>query len=208
MHSPWLKVPLRDYEGHMTSPEVGQLPVLSELFKCALDFCRPESVAVLGIAGGNGLEQIDPAVTTRIVGVDINEHYLEEVRHRFASLAGLELHWRDITERNLGVEPVDLVHAALLFEHAGVSAALENALALVAPGGRLSTVLQLPSAETHGVSPSGYTSMQALAKDFAFVDPVELQDAMRMAGFELVEAEGRQLPAGKAFWLGIFARST
>jgi hypothetical protein len=76
MSNPWLGIPLGDYEGHMGSAEVGQLPVLAELFKCALDHCRPKSVAVLGVAGGNGLEQIDCSITKRIVGVDINRQYI------------------------------------------------------------------------------------------------------------------------------------
>ena len=33
----------------------------------------------------------------------------------------------------------------LIFEHAGLDQCLENAIALVAPGGTLSVVLQLPS---------------------------------------------------------------
>ena len=63
MSNPWLSIPLEDYEGHMGSEGVRQLRALAELFKCALDLCLPESVAVLGVAGGNGLEQIDCTVT-------------------------------------------------------------------------------------------------------------------------------------------------
>src|SRR5229473_1936879 len=98
MSNPWLSIPLEDYERHMSSPGVQQLTVLAELFKRALDYCLPESVAVLGIAGGNGLEQIDCAATKRIVGVDINQRYLDEVQRRFGTLAGLELHCRDLTD--------------------------------------------------------------------------------------------------------------
>ena len=76
MSNPWLSVPLEDYEGHMRSPGVEQLTILADLFKRVLDRYRPESVAVLGVAGGNGLEQIDCTVTKRIVGVDINQRYL------------------------------------------------------------------------------------------------------------------------------------
>jgi hypothetical protein len=85
----WLSIPLEDYEGHMGSAGVRQLSVLSELFKRALDRCLPQSVAVLGVAGGNGLEQINCAATKRIVGVDINQRYLDKVQRRFGTLAGL-----------------------------------------------------------------------------------------------------------------------
>ena len=135
MSNPWLSIPLEDYEGHMGSAGVRQLTVLAELFKRALDRCLPESVAVLGVAGGNGLEQIDCAATKRIVGVDINQRYLDEVQRRFGMLAGLELHCRDLTETDFSLAPVALAHAALIFEHVGLGVALENALSLVAPGG-------------------------------------------------------------------------
>lgn len=208
MSNPWLDIPLEDYEGHMASEEVRQLPILAELFKCALDHCRPESVAVLGIAGGNGLEQLDRSVTKRIVGVDINQQYLDEVQQRFGTLAGLELHRRDLTERQFSLAPVAMVHAALIFEHVGLGIALENALALVAPGGKLSIVLQLPSVEEQGVASTRYTSMQTLKRDFALIDRDEVQRLLRLRGFQLVEQENRSVPAGKALWIGVFARSS
>jgi len=96
MTSPWLDIPLADYESHMSAPEVAQLRALSDLFAEGLGIRRPVSVAVMGIAGGNGLDRIDQAITTRVVGVDVNPHYLETVRSRYDRLPGLELHCVDI----------------------------------------------------------------------------------------------------------------
>jgi threonine dehydrogenase-like Zn-dependent dehydrogenase len=206
MSNPWLSIPLEDYEGHMGSAGVRQLAALAELFKCALDRCLPESVAVLGVAGGNGLEQIDSAATKRIVGVDINQRYLDEVQRRFGTLAGLELHCRDLAERDFGLAPVALVHAALIFEHAGLGLAFENALSLVAPGGRLSVVLQLSSEDEQGVASTSYTSMQKLKQDFVLIDIGEFQRLLEQKGFQLVEQEDRSLRAGKALWLGVFTK--
>lgn len=206
MPNPWLSIPLEDYEGHMGSAGVQQLTVLSGLFKRALDHCLPESVAVLGVAGGNGLEQIDCAVTKRIVGVDINQRYLDKVQRRFGTLAGLELHCRDLAERDFSLPPVGLVHAALIFEHVGLGVALENALALVAPQGALSVVLQLPSEDEQAVASTSYTSMQTLKQDFALIEISEFQRLLGQNGFRLVEQESRSLPAGKALWLGVFAQ--
>jgi hypothetical protein len=59
MLNPWLDVPLADYEGHMSVPELQQLGALSDLFADALAFGRSTSVAILGVAGGNGLDRID-----------------------------------------------------------------------------------------------------------------------------------------------------
>ena len=86
----WLKIPLSDYEGHMGSDTVRQLEPLAGLFGRALELCKPRSVAILGVAGGNGLERIDCNVT-RIVGIDINPEYLKTVRERHGTLPGLEL---------------------------------------------------------------------------------------------------------------------
>ena len=57
--NPWLALPLGDYKGHMRSPA---------------------SVAILGIAGGNGLEHVDPSVTSRGVGLDLNPQYPDVTR--------------------------------------------------------------------------------------------------------------------------------
>src|SRR5262249_35714398 len=155
--------PLADYEGHMDA--VQQLSALSDLFARALDLCRPPSVAILGIAGGNGLEHLDPAVTTRIVGIDINREYLDEVQRRFGSRTLLELHCVDLSAEEdqllaASVEPVALVHAALFFEHAGAGRALDNAIVLVSWGGHLSVVLQLPQHDQAAVSATPYPSLQ------------------------------------------------
>jgi SAM-dependent methyltransferase len=207
MSNPWLSIPLADYEGHMSAEGVQQLGAVADLFKSALSYCCPRSVAVLGVAGGNGLEQIDSAVTRRIVGIDINQSYLDEVRHRFNTLADLELHCRELGGRQLDLAPVELVHAALIFEHTGLDRALENALSLVAPGGRFSVVLQLPSLEEQDIAPTQYTSMQALKHCFTLIDIAELQSLLKKKEFQLVTHQARSLAAGKALWMGIFAKA-
>ena len=97
MSNPWLTVPLSEYEQHMSSVEVQQLGALSDLFAEVIGRCRPLSVAVLGIAGGNGLDHIDSSITARVVGLDLNPLYLEAVRDRYSHLPGLELHCVDLS---------------------------------------------------------------------------------------------------------------
>jgi len=124
----------------MGSDHARQLEPLSDLFKCALDLGMPRSVAILGIAGGNGLERVDCTVTKKILGLDINVRYLDAVRQRYSALPSLELYCTDLAGEHLNLPPVELVHAALVFEHLGLGGCLENALSLVAPGGKLSVV--------------------------------------------------------------------
>jgi len=207
MPSPWLSVPLPDYEGHMRSARVQLLDALSDLFADAVECCRPESIAILGVAGGNGLERIDGNITRRIVGLDVNPSYLEAVRRRFAAAYDLELHCVDLAEETAKLEPVYLVHAALLFEHAGVGRCLENALSLVARGGALSAVLQLPGESEANVGVSPFPSIQRLEAHFSLVEPAWFRKKLEGSGFLLKHQSRRALPGGKGFWMGVFGRT-
>ncbi|MCL5746520.1 MAG: class I SAM-dependent methyltransferase [Acidobacteria bacterium] len=207
MRNPWLSIPLSDYEGHMSSETVRQLDALSELFGHALAYCRPESIAIVGVAGGNGLDRIDHAITKRIVGLDINPSYLDAVRQRHSALPGLELHCADLARQTLNLPPVRLVHVALVLEHAGLGQCLENALSLVDSGGHFSVVLQLPTEVEQGVGTSPYSSIQALRRHFTLIDPAQFREALESRGFRLERQEKHSLASGKAFWMGIFASS-
>lgn len=190
----------------MKSAQVQQLDILSDLFAQALAYCRPTSVAILGIAGGNGLERIDTGVTKRIIGLDINSSYLEEIRRRYAEMSGLQLFCVDLAEQPVEFEPVQLVHAALVLEHAGVNRCLENALSLVVAGGFFSAVLQLPSDSEADVSPSEFSAIQSLRPHFSLIDPQWFQEALSKRNFRLEEQAQYSVAAGKGLWMGIFSR--
>jgi len=195
--NPWLALPLEDYEGHMGSAAVNQLGPLSELFGEALARLRPQSVAVLGVAGGNGLEHVDSTLTARVVGIDVNPGYLAATKQRFPDLRGLELHCADLQHDVLNVEPVALVHAALVFEHAGTGQCLDTAVSLVSDGGHLSVVLQLPSEDHPVVTPSAFASMETLAGGFTFVDPHHLRRMLAQRELRLTHQARLTLPAAR-----------
>lgn len=204
--NPWQQIPLADYEAHMNAAAVNQSTALSNLFAEALALRKPASVAVLGVAGGNGLDRIDENHTRRIVGVDLNPHYLSTVRERFANLPGLELHAIDLAQEPVTLPPVELVHAALIFEHTGLGQPLTNALALLLPEGALSVVLQLPATESRNVGDSGVASIARLAAHFSLIDPAALTHTLAERGLHLVHEQHAPVPGGKTLWLGIFAR--
>src|SRR5581483_6672239 len=102
------------------------------------------------------------------------------------------------------IEPVQLVHAALVFEHAGTDGCLQNALGLVSPGGAFSVVLQLPGAPGAEVAATPFPSMRQLKADFRLIDPADFQRTVTARGFHRVYETQRALPAGKAFWMAIF----
>lgn len=206
MSNPWLNVPLADYEGHMGSSAVQQSEPLSRLFAEALLLFNPASIAILGIAGGNGLERVKTQAIQRILGIDINPDYLDAVRERYAHLPGLELHCADLAEQTLDLAPVELVHAALIFEHTGTARAVDNAAALVAPGGALSVVLQLPGDSAQNVGNSGYTSVQSHSEHFSLVDPFEFAQILGALHFSVIHRSRRPVPGGKTLQLSVYTR--
>jgi len=208
MSNPWLNIPLADYEGHMRSDEVQQLDALSELFAAALERCQPTSVAVLGVGGGNGVDRIDSGITKRVVGLDLNARYLNEARKRYGGACNLSLHCVDLREERVELEPVRLVHAALIFEHAGIDRCLENTVSLVDGGGALCAVLQLPSQQAEQeIGSSNFPSMLTLKDNFALVDPISLERKLARVGFRMTHDVLRPVPAGKRLWMGIFEQT-
>src|SRR5262249_60930161 len=117
MEYSWLSIPLAEYEWHMALPEIGQAEMLAGELEFAVRQYSPKSVAVIGCAGGNGLDRLVESGIERIVGIDINPAYVETVRRRFRSrIPGLELHVADIQSMLRPIAPLDLVFAALLLE--------------------------------------------------------------------------------------------
>jgi SAM-dependent methyltransferase len=107
MSNPWLRIPLDDYEGHMSLPEVGQAQMIAEQLDCSLERWAPASIAVVGCAGGNGLDTIARRTVERVVAVDVNPDYIERTRARHAhQLQGLELVCADVQSESLIYVPV------------------------------------------------------------------------------------------------------
>jgi hypothetical protein len=102
--------------------------------------------------------------------------------------------------------PVDLVHAALIFEHAGTGRCLDNALALLGEDGALSVVLQLPGANAQAVGASGIASIRYLESHFSLIDRNAFRALVRERGLDPVYEAQRTVPGGKALWMGIFVR--
>ncbi len=60
MRNPSLDIPLQDYEGHMSDPSIGQAAMLANQLELLLELRMPSSIAIIGCAGGNGLDRIRP----------------------------------------------------------------------------------------------------------------------------------------------------
>ena len=200
MRNPWLDIPEGDYVGHMSSPTVNQRSVLSRLMGDALESVRPRTMLVLGCSTGNGLEHVNPEVTTHVTVVDLNPAYLLRLGERFPN-PGFELDVRcaDLADVVLEREAFDLVHAGLVLEYLEWPLLLPRVATTLKAGGVLSVVLQLPSASSPAVTPTTFVSLRSLETLFRFVEPGALIEAARGEGLTLRNRRAELLPAGKAF---------
>lgn len=200
---PWLLVPPEDYEAHMASAEVGQWQVLNQILAEDLSRFQPRSLAVLGCATGNGFEHVDPRITERVTGIDINPSYLARLRERHQHrLADLELIESGVLEAELPPRSFDLVHAALIFEYLDPAAALARIAPWIQPGGMLTVVLQQPSDRSSPVTPTPYLSLRALGGTLRLVAPEEFRQMALAHGLEEHESRRIELKQGKSFYLG------
>jgi ubiquinone/menaquinone biosynthesis C-methylase UbiE len=206
--NPWLEIPAADYEGHMGSPQVGQLQMLSKRLGEVVASARPEEAAVLGCTTGNGFEHFDPHVTRTLLGVDINREYLAIARQRFNGYGpGLELVCADLNDWGFGGRRFDLVHAALVFEYVDAVRLLKQITFGLKPAGVLSVVLQLPVEGLPIVSRTRYTSLEKLNPLFHHYQPDEFHALAVQAGFEEATVETITLPSGKQFYFGMYGKS-
>jgi SAM-dependent methyltransferase len=203
--NPWTVVPAADYERHMGPQGVDQLAPLSALFEEVYAATQPDRVLVLGCSTGNGLEHVNPAVTKRLVGVDVNLQYLGVARQRFIGLgARLELFCSEAEKFRAAPGSFDLVHAALLFEYLHPEPLVRRVAEWLAPHGTCSVVLQLPG----GKGPDAPTkTMQIIEKAMKLVPPDELTRLFEHYGLPLRRSKSVPLRHGKSFWAGVFGRT-
>jgi len=207
MENPWLSIPLAEYEGHMALPEVGQAEMLAGELEFAVRQYSPNSVAVIGCAGGNGLDRLVESGIERIVGIDINPAYVQTVRRRFRSrIPGLELHVADIQSMLPQIAPVDLIFAALILEYVDVPMTMRSFQNLCAPDGALVVILQAASPNVEKTSPSPYKSIQLLAPAMRPLDQGDVQERAVAAGFSLASSRVVSLRSGKDFVVLCFGK--
>jgi hypothetical protein len=178
---------------------VAQAQTLSRLTKVYLRLLRPGKVIFVGIAGGNGLEHIDPADTTSVIGIDISQHYLKETFARFGRrIPGLRLLKLDIAKRQPTIVRADMIWAALVLEYTGVRSALDFAANNLRSGGSLVVTIQCNNGVT-AVSPTGITTVQSAAALYHAVEEEELLGAAAGMNLAVTHREESFLPNRKSF---------
>ena len=205
MPTPWLDIPLADYELHMALPHVGQAKLIADQLGALLVAHRPSSVAIVGCAGGNGFDRFAGTAVERVVGVDVNPRYIAVARERYAScVPKLELVAADIQSEATLFAPVDLIYAALLFEYLQPAHAMRALRRHCRSNGVLATLVQLPHDTVSAVSPSPYVSLQALEPVVQLMSADALRAHAEEVGFTQEASAIVMSPGGKEFALQTF----
>lgn len=140
--NPWNNIALEDYERHMGFESVQQLQQLNEMMKYQIASCNKESIMILGVAGGNGLEYIDPADNQTVYGIDINDRYLQICRERYPDLQNI-LHTCHIDAGKHSEQLPQAKHllANLFIEYVGISS-FQKIVSVVMPD-TISCIIQV-----------------------------------------------------------------
>jgi SAM-dependent methyltransferase len=204
--NPWSVVQAADYERHMGGEGVDQLAPLSALFQEVVLAAQPDRLLLLGCATGNGLEHVDPSVTRRVVGVDVNLQYLGIARQRFFHLGPrLELYNADALRFRALPGSFDLVHAALVLEYVQPEVLVRKLCEWTAPKGVCSVVLQLPGGD--GPEPPS-RALQLVTRAAKLLPPEELARQVGQHGLALRREREVPLRHGRRFWHGVFGRNS
>lgn len=198
MANPWEEIKLDDYEKHMSLDSVMQLQAMNSIMKDQFGEYPVETVMVLGIAGGNGLEHISTDKYNTVYGVDINAEYLKAVSKRYTQLSGvLNCLHLDLISETEKLPHAQLLIANLLIEYIGYTA-FKQATSQISPE-YISCVIQLNTNEKEWISDSPYLhAFDRLHEVHHQMEEKALTDAMNETGYSLILKRSSPLPNGKA----------
>jgi hypothetical protein len=196
MKNPWEDISLSDYENHMSLEGVRQLQQLNYIMKEQFDIFPVSSAMVLGVAGGNGLEHVNPKKYQKIYGVDVNQKYLDETRKRFSNLGtAIQLLCVDLLEERKKLPEADLLIANLLIEYIGYESF--NEVVMKANPKFISSVIQINESKEF-VSDSPYLHVfDGLESVHCQVESGVLSENMANIGYANIESKDYPLPNGK-----------
>lgn len=196
MNNPWEEIDLTAYEKHMGLDSVYQLQALNRMMKNQFYSYPVQSIMVLGVAGGNGLEHIDKQVIKKVYGVDINKGYLETCINRYPELRGvLYTICADLTQKTSELPYADLVVANLVVEYIGYEN-FQRVVKQISPN-YVSAIIQI-NVDTAFVSDSPYLHVfDRLDEVHHQMEEIALVNAMRQVGYRKLTQIDQDLPNGK-----------
>lgn len=196
MTNPWEEISLSDYENHMKLNSVMQLQTMNQMMKRQFNAYPVNSVMILGIAGGNGLEHIDKHKFKKIYGIDINEEYLRTVKERYPDISDtLKCICLNLLEETNKLPKAELLIANLLIEYIGYEC-FKKAVKQVQPK-YVSCIVQI-NTDNNWVSDSPYIhAFDGLDKVHHQIEENSLAETMKSIGYKLKKQSESLLPNGK-----------
>lgn len=197
MKNPWEKISLSTYESHMGLESVMQLQAMNEIMNNQFYKYPVSTVMILGIAGGNGLDNINTDKIKKVYGIDINESYLIECVKRYPELQGVFTPILcDIQSEDISLPKAEIVIANLFIEYVGY----ENFKCAIKhiQSEYVSCVIQI-NADNSFVSDSPYLhEFDGLDEVHRQIHKDGLVKAMEDIEYNLIFEEEKELPNGKS----------
>ena len=199
MKNPWCDIKLSSYERHMQSGQVFQLQTLGQITQEQLAY--PAAViAILGIAGGNGLEYIDLAKTKKIVAYDINQIYLDECKARFSYLGDrLATICCDLGENDFMLQNCDLLICNLIIEYLGIDVFCNLLKRNLTRLKTVTCVIQKDHGNNFVSSSEASSELASLNAIHNDIDEHVLDRSLKDIGFHLITRKSYLLPNHKEF---------
>lgn len=193
--NPWNNIDLDIYEKHMEMPDVFQLQTLNAIMRRQLAYNKPV-VAILGAAGGNGLNHIDLNTVRKVYAVDINAEFLAACQKRYGFLKDvLETICCDLSADEACLPRCGLLICNLIIEYIGI----EKFTALLK---RNYEKTEIVSCVIQHNANEGFVSASPYAGHFEAlvhqdIHEAELTEALKDAGYAVLERTGYPLPNQK-----------
>lgn len=198
MSNPWEEISLSDYENHMKLDSVMQLQIMNQMMKGQFNAYSINSVMILGIAGGNGLEHINKNKFKKVYGIDINKEYLTAVKERYSDISNiLECVQLNLIEETNKLPRAELLVANLLIEYIGYDC-FQKAVEQVQPK-YVSCIIQI-NIDDSWVSDSPYIHVfDSLDKVHHQMEENLLIQTLKGIEYKLIMQKEKLLPNGKEF---------
>lgn len=200
MENPWGKIDLEVYEKHMSHDNVYQLQKLNEIMKEQFQDNKHEYIGVLGVSGGNGLNNIDISKVKKVFAIDVNKEYLNVCRERYDYMGEILVTiCRDINDKEFCFPKTDLLVCNLIIEYIGE----EQFVAIVDRNKEniklISCVIQ-ENEKNSFVSDSEYSShftpITSINHDINYN---KLKNLFSKIGFNCIKTKTYNLPNNKSF---------
>ena len=196
MSNPWEDIDLNSYENHMSLGSVFQLQTMNKMMKDQFYAYPVQSVMILGVAGGNGLEHIDKRVFNKVYGVDINRNYLDACINRYPELHGVfEAVCADLTQETDELPYADLIVANIFIEYIGYEC-FQKAVRQISPQ-YVSCIIQI-NEDAAFVSDSPYLHVFDRLDEIHYqMEETALVNTMEQIGYRKIVQIDEDLPNGK-----------